>query len=171
MIAPYVGNCPISTNQISEYIHKSFSAFSKVTNIDTSVSSMGLQTTVSRFCGFEILLPKKNATVDMTLAHYQTHVKPILENALNSVCCKYERDFLELQNRICFDVMKAELDCRASKDADYFALIYNRLKMEYQMFAYAHYHYLYRLSVISFKDKGEYVLFQVIVSACPSVPY
>lgn len=171
LIVPYVGKCPINPNQINEYVHKSFSAFSNVTNIDTSISYMGIRTSVNSSGGFTVILPKIKPSVEMTVAHYRTHVKPILENALNTVCNKYEREFVDLQDRICMDVMKAQMDYSVSQNYDYYYFMYNRLKLEYQTFARNHYHYLYRLAVLDYKDIGEYIAFHIVVFSFPSIPY
>lgn len=171
LIYPVVSNYPVSTKQISEYIHKSLSAFSGITNIDTTVSSMGIQSAFNHSGGYNVKLPKKNGSVKMTLAHYRTHVKPILENALNTICSDYEREFIDFQNRICCDVMKAQLECTAVQNIAYYDYLYNRMKVEYQMYACEHYHYLYHLAVLSFKDDDNYILFHIAVCSCPSILY
>lgn len=175
LISPIVGNNPLNTYQISTYVHKCFSAFSRETNIDTSVSSMGIRTNASRFGGYEVLVPKKNPSVEMTVAHYRNHVKPILQNSLNMVRNHAEKEFIELQNRICFDIEKAKFNyCRPDsmqQELAYFNLIYESLKMEYQNYAFGNYHFLYHVGIMGFKDKGAFLTLHIVPYSLPSIVY
>lgn len=175
LVSSYIGNRNLTPTQISEYIHKSFSAFSNVTNIDTSVSSMGIQTTFSKSGGYEVMIPKKNPSVEMTISHYRNHVKPILQNALFSIKSNYEKEFIELQNRIFMELEKSRFHCcRADSTQDdyiYFNLIYENLKLEYQTYAQSHYHFLYSLGVTGFKDVGTYLIIRIVPVSFPCISY
>lgn len=175
LIVSTIGNTPLSPNQVSEYIQKSFSAFSNETNIDTSVSSMRILTHFCKLGGYEVFMPKKNASIEMTVSHYRNHVKPIFQNALIIIRTRFEKEFIELQNRIIFDLSKAQLDyCRENssyQDLAYYNLVYENLRMEYQTYAYSNYHFLYSLGVMGFKDCGVYISIHVMPYSFPSIPY
>lgn len=175
LIAPIIGNNPLSPNQISDYIHKSFSAFSNTTNIDTSVSSMGILTNICKSGGYEVLVPKKDSSVEMTISHYRNHVKPVFQKALQDIRCAYEKNFIELQNRIILDLKKATLDyCREDstyQDLAYFNFVYQSLCMEYQTYAYSNYHFLYYIGLMGFKDAENYISLHVVPYSFPSISY
>lgn len=111
----------------------------------------------------------------MTISHYRNHVKPIFQKALQDIRCIYEKDFIELQNRIILDLKKATLDyCREDstyQDFAYYNFIYESLKIEYQTYAYKHYHFLYYLGLMGFKDTGNYISLHIVPYSFPSISY